>query len=51
MPHCCLLQDEWEVQVLSPARDVKSRVAGMLQKERLGVGSSWEEQEEEQQGS
>jgi hypothetical protein len=45
-----LLQDEWEEQVLSPPRDVKSRVAGMLQKERLGGANSWEE-EDEQQGS
>lgn len=38
------LQDVWEDEVLSPPRDVKSRVAGMLRKERLGAGNSWEEE-------
>jgi hypothetical protein len=41
------LQDVWEEEeVLSAPRDVKSRVAGMLQKERLGVATSWEEDED-----
>lgn len=40
------VQDVWEDEVLAPPKDVKSRVAGMLQKERLTGPSSWEEEEE-----
>jgi hypothetical protein len=44
-----LLQDVWEDEVLLPPRDVKSRVAGMLHKERLGsAANSWEEEEQGQ---
>lgn len=44
---CCRLQDVWEEEVLSPPRDVKSRVAGMLRKERLGVTKhSWDEEDD-----
>jgi hypothetical protein len=43
------LQDVWEEEVLSPSRDVKSRVAGMLRKERLGVTQhSWDDEEQDQ---
>lgn len=46
---CVHAQDVWEDEVLAPPRDVKSRVAGMLQKERLTEGgNSWEDEEDEE---
>jgi hypothetical protein len=48
LPCCGRLQDVWEEEVLSPPRDVKSRVAGMLRKERLGVTQhSWDDEEDQ----